>query len=76
MSIFSNTVYMNFHKNLIHGARAPFQGEPDAEKIRKIGPKMAKRCYYKGFFTIATLLYVIDVCNVSLSVLSRNKALF
>ena len=51
---------MNFDKNLIHGARAPFQGEPDAEKIREIDQEMAKRCYYKGFFTIATLLYVID----------------
>ena len=53
---------MNFHKNLIHGARTPFQGEPDAEKIREIDQEMAKRCPDKAFFTIALMLYIIDGC--------------
>ena len=52
---------MNFDKNLIHGARAPFHNDSDAEKIREIHQEMAKRCPDIGFFTIATLLYVIDV---------------
>ena len=54
---------MNFHKNLIHGARAPFHNDSDAEKIREIHQEMAKRCPDKGFFTIALMLYIIDDYN-------------
>ena len=58
--IFSISAYMNFDKNLIHGAITPFQGEPDAEKIRKIDQEMAKCCSDKAFFVNATLLYILD----------------
>ena len=52
---------MNFHKNLIHGAITPFQGESDAEKIRKIDQELTKCSSDKAFFTIALMLYIIDV---------------
>ena len=52
---------MNFHKNLIHSARTPFHGDSDGEKIRKIRQELTKRCPDKAFFTIALMLYVIDV---------------
>ena len=51
---------MNFDKNLIHIRRTHFQGEPDAEKIREIDQELTKCSSDKGFFTIATLLYVIE----------------
>ena len=60
MSIFSNTGYMNFDKNLIHSAITPFHNDSDAEKIRKIDEQLTKCCPDKGFFVIALMLYNID----------------
>ena len=68
MWIFWISAYMNFHKNLIHIRRTHFRGEPDAEKIREIRLEMAKWKVDIWIFTIATLLYYIDVisCTVHL----------
>ena len=63
MSIFPNTAYMNFDKNLIHIGRTPFHNDSDAEKIKKIRQELTKCSSDKAFFVNATLLYNIDDCS-------------